>query len=153
MRSDRLTRDDVRRIQEHLTLLGFADLVLDGVWGPKTAAAYDAYLSTSTASAVVTPPASKPWWTSRALLGALATIIASVLGVAGYAVESAQITDVLVSLATLVAGVLALVGTLRRRAPIDPDLVLPGVRVRAHVQSGSTESARRDPRGHFRDDF
>lgn len=103
----------------------------DGVWGPKTAAAYDVYIQRQHGDDVLAkaaPPAAKPWWQSKALLGALGTIVVGLAGLAGWEVDSGQVTELLVGLGALVSGIVAFVGTVRRKAPVDPDLVLPGVR-------------------------
>ena len=130
-----MIKKDVLALQRRLNREGFS-LVEDGIYGPATAAAYQHYLDRQ---ALPAPPASKPWWTSRALLGAVATILVSAGGLFMdlSSVDRGELTDVLVALSTGVAGLLALWGTVRRQAPIDPTLIAPGVRLRAASRSGS----------------
>jgi hypothetical protein len=54
----------------------------------------------------------------------LATIIVGVAGLAGYALDVAQITEIVVSASALVAGILSTVGSLKRKGAIDPTLVM-----------------------------
>jgi hypothetical protein len=70
----------------------------------------------------------KPWWQSRAVLGALATIIVGIAGLFHVQVDSATLTEFLLGLTTTITGALALWGSIQRKAPIDPTLVAPGVR-------------------------
>ena len=130
-----MIKKDVLALQRRLNREGFS-LVEDGIYGPATAAAYQHYLDRQ---ALPAPPASKPWWTSRALLGAVATILVSAGGLFMdlSSVDRGELTDVLVALSTGLAGLLALWGTIRRQSPIDPTLVAPGVRLRAARRSGS----------------
>ena len=121
-----MIKKDVLALQRRLNREGFS-LVEDGIYGPATAAAYQHYLDRQ---ALPAPPASKPWWTSRALLGAVATILVSAGGLFMdlSSVDRGELTDVLVALSTGIAGLLALYGTIKRQAPIDPTLVAPGIR-------------------------
>ncbi len=131
-----MTKTEIVALQQALNQSGLAYRMLgapleeDGIYGPRTQAAHRAHLDAIDRTPVpnVTPPAAKPWWTSRALWGALATLAASLGGLAGYALDASQLTELAVTAATLASGLLALVGTLRRSAPIDPGLVarLPG---------------------------
>jgi uncharacterized membrane protein len=101
-----------------------------------------------------------PWWTSRAFWGALATLVASAAGLAGYSLDAPQIAELAVMATTLLSGLLAFVGTLRRRAPIDQTLVARrGDRtVRLPMRAQRDDRPRpgsdeyRDPRGHFKSD-
>lgn len=145
-------------LQETLRAAGY-DLVIDGVMGPKTAAAvadYQRRLAEAPA-----PP--KPWWTSRALLGALATLIVGLASTAGYVIDGAALAELLVAIATAAAGALSFYGTLKRKQPIDPTLVARGTRLPGRVRHADTlppdasrpasGQPRRDPRGLFSDDF
>ena len=151
-----MTKTEILDLQRRLNEVGLAYLVLgeplaeDGIYGPNTDRVYTEWLDRDNVMPSVTPEPAKPWWTSRGLLGGLATIIVGVAGLAGYALDVAQITEIVVSASALVAGILSTVGSLRRKAPIDPTLVarMPGGRdvrlpVLPHRQRES--SAGRDP--------
>ncbi len=128
-RIDQMTRADIADIQRTLNELGFGDLKTDGIWGPATARAYDAYLASMPFSQVVTPPAAKPWYTSSALIGALISLVAWIASIAGYQFDVESAKQVIPELIGVVFAAMAVVGTWRRKAPIDPTLVLPGVRL------------------------
>lgn len=150
-----MTPERVRQIQRHLNTLGYGPLRIDGVYGPATAAAYDRYLATVPGD-TETPPPAKPWYLSRAILGALATIAAGAAGVAGYAIDASNLTEILVQAIALFGGIMALWGSVQRKAPIDPTLVAPGVRLpisglRSQSVPSRPDTERRDPRGHFHD--
>ena len=128
-RIDEMTRADIAEIQRTLTELGFGELKPDGIWGPATARAYDAYLASMPVSQAVTPPAAKPWYTSSALIGALISLLAWMASFAGYEFDVESAKQVIPELIGVVFAAMAVVGTWRRKAPIDPTLVLPGVRL------------------------
>jgi hypothetical protein len=151
-----MTKNETLALQRALNGSGLAYAVLgealeeDGIYGPATDRVHRWHLDHDTSIPTITPEPAKPWWTSRGLLGGLATIIVGVAGLAGYALDVAQITEIVVSASALVAGILSTVGSLRRKGAIDPTLVarLPGGRdvrlpVLPHRQRES--SAGRDP--------
>lgn len=160
-----MSRSEIAEIQRKLTDLGFGSLVPDGIWGPRTARAYEAYLDTMPVSMPVAPPADKPWWTSTALLGGLVSVVAWGASLAGFEFDVASAKESIPEIIGAVFAVIALVGTWRRKAPIDPTLVVPGVRIPSRPQrvrdsSLPTDAASpgrrgrpesRDPRGHFGD--
>ena len=123
-----MTRDEIVQLQRDLNARGYGPLVVDGRYGPATAEAYQEFLAVTPA-----PVPAKPWWTSRAIIGALVTLV---IGLAGLftdlgGLDTGALTDALVSIATGGAGLLALWGSIRRQAPIDPTLVAPGLRLPA----------------------
>ena len=70
-----MTRSEIIAIQSELGVQA------DGIWGPITAAAYAARMAHEAPGApVALPPVSKPWWTSRAVLGLLASVLAMIAG-------------------------------------------------------------------------
>jgi hypothetical protein len=114
-----MTTNPIRVLQARL------GVPVDGIYGPVTQAAHQAHLDQVDTTPVpnITPPAALPWWRSRAVLGWLAVALAWGVSRYGLTVDSAALTEWLVS-ATEVAGAgLALWGTWHNRAPIDPTLV------------------------------
>jgi len=141
-----MTRAEIIAIQSELGVKA------DGIWGPKTAAAYAARMAQDAPQApVAMPPVSKPWWQSRAVLGLLASVLAMIAGRLGWSIDDGQITEMLLRAVELGGLALAAWGTVRRSAPIDPTLVARvGTRdVRLPVRSHG--AADDDPRGVFRD--
>ena len=159
-----MTKPEILELQRRLNEVGLAYLVLgepleeDGIYGKRTREVHRWHLDHDTSIPTVTPEPAKPWWTSRGLLGGLATIIVGVAGLAGYALDVAQITEIVVSASALVAGILSTVGSLRRKGAIDPTLVmrLPhGRDLRLPVRPERKTpggSGRSDPRGYFGSD-
>lgn len=146
-----VTRDDVRTLQRNLNDLGYGPLAVDGIYGPATDAAFRRQTRENITPEVVYPAVAKPWWTSRAILGLLASVLAMIAGRLGWSIDDGQITEMLLRAVELGGLALAAWGTVRRSAPIDPTLVARvGARdVRLPVRShGTTDS---DPRGVFRD--
>ena len=146
-----MTRDDVRQLQINLNDLGYGPLTVDGIYGPKTDAAFRRQTQENITPEVIYPPVAKPWWTSRTVIGLLASVLAMIAGRLGWSIDDGQITDLLLKAVELGGLALAAWGTVRRSAPIDPTLVARvGTRdlrlpVRTH---GAADS---DPRGVFRD--
>ncbi len=119
-----MTRAEILSIQRQL------GLTPDGIYGPKTAAAYQRWLNESTVESMPTPapPAAKPWYLSRAVIGILVSLIAVIAERMGWTVNANELTSLLVQLAEVGGLALAFIGTVRRRAPIDSGLIAPGVR-------------------------
>ena len=141
-----MTRSEIIAIQSELGVQA------DGIWGPITAAAYAARMAHEAPHApVALPPVSKPWWASRAILGLLATVLASLAGRFGFEVDDDAITPLLLHAVELGGLAVAAWGTIRRSAPIDPTLVarVRGADVRLPVRAERTPDD--DPRGAFRD--
>ena len=140
-------------LQTRLNELGYGPLAVDGIYGKQTQAAYHKYLDEiDPDTPTVTPDAPKPWWTSRALLGLLASFLAMVAGRWGWQVDDERLTQLLFEVVQFGGLVLAFWGTVTRRAPIDPTLVARvgdrDVRVPVPAERlGDPE----DPRGVFRD--
>ena len=157
-----MNRAEIRYLQKQLNAAGYGPLVDDGIYGAKTAAAYARFEARQDLPAIemhgervaVEPPLAepaKPWWTSRAVLGLLASVLAMIAGRFGWSIDDGQITDLLLKVVELGGLALAAWGTVRRSAPIDPTLVARvGTRdVRLPVRSHRTADS--DPRGAFRD--
>lgn len=143
--------------QEIIALQRALGVKADGIYGPITQAAHQAYLDriNDTPSVPnITPPPAKPWWASRAVMGLLASVLAMIAGRMGWEISDDQITPILLQAVELGGLALAAWGTVRRTAPIDPTLVarLPGGRaVRLPVRAHGAGASDTDPRGVFRD--
>lgn len=128
-----MDKSQIVELQQRLNQSGFAFSVIgetlreDGVYGVLTDRVYRAYLDLDHKVPTIAPTPVAPWWTNKALLGGLATVLATVLGVFGYGVDSAQLGEVLLALATAVSGGMAIVGAFKAK-PVDRGAVLPGVR-------------------------
>ena len=140
-----MTRSEILELQKKLTVLGYEPGPIDGWYGEKTAIAYRNYQHDQNQEVPVLVPApQKPWYLSRALIGALATIIASVVGLAGWTLDANQLTDVITSTATLGFGILAFIGTIQRKGSIrrgktvidNPGTVSDAERLRVVVPPG-----------------
>jgi len=150
-----MTRAETRALQHAFNESGFAYQILgetldeDGIYGPATDRVHRAWLDRDTAIPTVTPTPAKPWWTHKALLGGLATVLASVAAIAGLEVDSGQLSEILVAAVTAITGALSMWGAIREKGGVDPTLVVGTVRlpVRPHRQSNPDN----DPRGVFRD--
>ena len=132
-----MTRAEIITLQRDLKERGYG-LVVDGVYGPRTAKAYQDWLDQHTPQDVNTPApaAAKPWWTSRAILGLLATVLAMLAGRFGLEIDDATLTPILLQIVELGGLVVAAWGTVTRKAPIDNSLV-----ARVHGQSVRLPSA------------
>lgn len=74
--------------------------------------------------------APKVWWESKAQIGTLVTMFASVLGIAGYVVDAQQVTEIAWLAVTLISSLLAFWGNVTRTGPLDTKQVLPGLRLK-----------------------
>ena len=155
-----MTKTEVIDLQRDLYRLGFYAGPIDGIYGPNTERAYSDYWATRHIEIqvpVVTPEAAKPWYASTALLGALVTIAGAAAGLAGWEFDVESAKDLLPAVITLLGGIAAWVGTIKRKAPIDPTLVarvgthdirLPS-RVRSDPLPTGSTTGHKDPRGLF----
>ena len=155
-----MTRTEILELQKSLNESGFAFQVLgeplteDGIYGPNTDHVYRAWLDQDTKVPTVAPAPAKPWWTSRAILGLSATILAMIASQFGFEIENEQITQVLLQVVELGGLIVATWGTIRRKGQIDPTLVarMGSTEVRwpsSHCPHQSQQNE--DPRGSFKD--
>lgn len=121
-----MTKSEIITIQRQLNAAGWS-VKIDGVYGPETAAAYQAWLNANTPESMPTPApaAAKPWFLSRAVIGILVSMAALAANVWGWEIDVEEATTLAVGAGGLL---MALVGTLRRRAPINGSVLAPGVR-------------------------
>jgi hypothetical protein len=136
MRFEDLSRDDLKALQERLELLGFDPGRVDGIWGPRTARAYEAYLATRPTAppVIIQPAAAKPWYLSRRIIGAVVAMVAAGAGLAGYSVDAAETTELALQVVTLLGAIVAWWGGIKGKAPIDTGLIAPGIRLPQRVR-------------------
>ena len=123
----------------------------DGIYGPKTAEAYQYYLNQKTPRNVPTPAptGAKPWYLSRAVIGVLVSLIAVITERMGWIVDANTLTTLAVQVAEVTGLALAFVGTVRRRAHIDGGLIVRGVRYANTAYPVSPDSPADKPAGPF----
>ena len=154
-----MTQQQVLELQRSLNQSGFAYRVLgeplaeDGIYGPATDRVHRAWLDQDTAIPTLTPEPAKPWWTHKALLGGLATVLASVAALFGLEVDGGQLSEVLAAAVTAVTGAIAIWGSIREKGGVDPTLVArAGTHtMRLPVRPNRARQPDDDPRGVFRD--
>ena len=147
-----MTRTEIITLQRDLKERGYG-LVVDGIYGPATAAAYQDWLNQHTPQDVASPApaAAKPWYLSRAVIGILVSVIAVIADRMGWMVDANELTTLAVQLVEVAGLALAFVGTVRNRAPIDNGLVLPGMRINSRpcpVPPDSKPTNQPGPFGH-----
>ena len=130
-----MTRAETPEIQRQLGLKA------DGIYGPKTAQAYQRWLDDNTVPSMPTPaprPAA-PWWRHKVVLGLLATVLAGITS--RWGVDADELTAILLQLAEVAELVLAAWGTVPAQAvAVGPTLV-----ARVHGQSVRLPSAHSVP--------
>ena len=143
-----MTKADTLKLQRAINAEFGWGLREDGIYGPKTAEAYQYYLNQKTPHNVPTPApvGAKPWWTSRALIGTLIAFAALGASYWGVEIDVEQATTLVASAGGLVV---ALIGTVRRRAPIDSGLMAPGVRYPAPAAPVPPDGPADRPTGPF----
>ncbi len=146
-----MTRTEILTLQRAINAEFGWGLREDGVYGPKTADAYQYYLNQKTPRNVPTPaPAgAKPWYLSRAVIGVLVSLIAVITERMGWIVDANTLTTLVVQIAEVAGLALAFVGTVRRRAPIDGGLIVRGVRYANTAYPVSPDSPADKPAGPF----
>ena len=118
------SKADRIKAQQKLRDLGFYSGALDGVWEPASKKAYSNYLATRpNDTIVIEPPVAKTWWTSRAILGNLGTLISIGAGFFALNIDAGAITNVLVLLSGLITAVVSLWGSMERKGPINTDRI------------------------------
>lgn len=96
----------------------------DGIYGPQTAEAYQAWLDANTPESMPTPApkGATPWWRHKVVLGLLASVLAGIT--ARWGVEADELTEILLKIAEVAGLLLAAWGTAPSQAtPVDPTLV------------------------------
>ncbi|MBP8197367.1 MAG: hypothetical protein KAX64_02285 [Chromatiaceae bacterium] len=96
----------------------------DGIYGPKTADAYQAWLNANTPPEMPAPAprGATPWWRHKVVLGLLASALAGIT--ARWGVDANELTAILLKLTEVAGLVLAAWGTAPSQAtPVDPTLV------------------------------
>lgn len=156
-----MTKSEILELQTTFNQSGFATQIIgaeldeDGIYGPNTDKVYRAWLDQDESIPTIAPEPAKPWWTSRAILGLGATILAMIAGSLGMEVEDDQITQILLQTVELGGLVFATWGTIRRKGQIDPTLVAKigtkEVRLPSNKKRMIEADFPSDPRGSFKD--
>lgn len=143
-----MTSADTLKLQRAINAATNWGLKEDGRYGPETAEAYQYYINQQTPRSVPTPvpPAPKPWYLSRAVVGILVATAALVANFWGIEIDVEEATTLVVGIGGLV---MAFVGTIRRSSPIDPTLIAPGVRYPTGATKVPTERGADRPEGPF----
>ncbi len=146
-----MTRAEIITLQRQLKAAGYHITRIDGIYGPETATAYQAFLNYNTPKDVATPAptAVKPWYLSRSVIGILVSLIAVITERMGWMVNSDELTILVMQLLEFGGLALAFIGTVRRRAPIDPSIVAPGVRYFNNAYPVPPDSQADKPAGPF----
>lgn len=142
-----MTSADTLKLQRAINAATNWGLTEDGRYGPETAEAYQYYINQQTPRSVPTPvpPAPKPWYLSRAVIGILVSVIAVVTERMGWIVDADTLTTLAVQFAEVAGLALAFVGTVRRRNTIDNSLVAPGVRLPTRTHKVPSERNSNGP--------
>lgn len=146
-----MTRKEILTLQRQLQAEGY-DIIVDGIYGPNTARAYQEWLNTNTPEAVTTPAPNPvtPWWRHKVVLGLLATVLAGFT--ARWGIDGNELTDILLKLAEVSGLILAAWGTAPSQStPVDPTLMLPSVRLNSKpcaVPAERTEDKSPGPFGY-----
>jgi len=69
----------------------------------------------------------KPWWQSRAIIGAVVVVVAQGVRLAGWEVDSQATTDAITSGLTVIGAALAWWGRVKATKPISRRRVAPGI--------------------------
>ena len=96
----------------------------DGIYGEKTAAAYQDWLNANTPESMPTPApkGATPWWRHKVVLGLMASVLAGIT--ARWGVDANELTEILLKIAEVAGLLLAAWGTAPSQAtPVDPTLV------------------------------
>lgn len=119
-----MTRTEIISLQRQLQAAGYDITKIDGIYGPETATAYQAWLDYNTPKSLPTPAPKPvtPWWRHKVVLGLLATVLAGVT--ARWGVDSNELLEILLKLTEVAGLVLAAWGTAPSQATaVDPSLV------------------------------
>jgi hypothetical protein len=157
-----MTRSDIIRIQRTINDAGLGPVVVDGIYGPRTEAAYAELLRYSEIGGygndAPVPPAAKPWWTSRAQVGWLLAVGLNLLSRwLGVELDADAWIPPILEVLSGISALVGLYGNAKRDAPIDPTLVAPGLRLPARgmpdhaLPPGAHKAARSKQARH--DDF
>lgn len=144
-----MTRAEILSIQRQLGLKP------DGIYGPKTHDAYQRWLNSRTVGTMPTPapPAAKPWWQSRTIIGLVASALALVAARWGWQIDDTSLAQLFMEIVQFAGLVVAFFATITRKAPIDASLVarVGGQSVRlpsTHKMSADGETDKLGPFGY-----
>lgn len=138
-----MTKEEVVQLQKRMNDLGFGPIGVDGQYGKNTEKAYRAYLdSLDHDTPTIIPKPEKKWWHSKAVVGSISTVIASVFAIAGVSIDSSFLSEMIIAGITLITGFISLYGTVTRDSAIEKQ-ILPKKQKQEY----------KDPRGMFSDDY
>jgi hypothetical protein len=104
--------------QKRLYELGYYNGDFSGVYDEETDRAYKAYLQEKSVELILAPPLAKIWWESKALVGQIAVLIATVLSILGYTLDLPSIELIVTLLFGLAGTIVSIVGSVQRKAPL-----------------------------------
>lgn len=151
-----MTKIEIFELQKKLNKLGYGPINVDGQYGSETEKAYRKYLDELDPNVpTIIPPPEKKWWMSKTLIGGLATVGVSLIGIFGYQLDAELATQIITSAITLFTGILAIVGAIKNKGAIDTTYINPFNQPkpmsleerRKYVEQMQYE----DPRGSFKD--
>lgn len=140
------TKENRYAAQVKLKELGYYSGPLDGIWGKKSVAAYDAYQKDQNIEIALTPSPEVPWWQTRRIKGLLTEYSGLILGALGavsifvpslkeidyqaifaIVVQNADAIDTLIigigGLMMAFGRIVNVIGSVKAQAPIDPSYV------------------------------
>ncbi|MBP6807015.1 MAG: peptidoglycan-binding protein [Chromatiaceae bacterium] len=119
-----MTRTEIITLQRQLKAAGYHITRIDGIYGPETATAYQAWLDYNTPKTLPTPAPKPvtPWWRHKVVLGILATVLAGITS--RWGVDSNELLEILLKLTEVAGLILAAWGTAPSQATaVDPTLM------------------------------
>ena len=137
-----MTKSEIIALQTSLRDQGFP-VVIDGIYGPKTEAAYAKYLDRDTNVPTVIPAANRPLWKRKTAIFAVTTVLVSLAGLWDIQIDSQTLTETLTALATLVSGGLTLWANGRSRTAVFRGVDTPGLRLK--TPGGVPAKSQSDP--------
>lgn len=151
-----MTKTEILVLQRKLNSLGYGPIREDGQYGKNTEAAYRKYLDELDPNVpTVIPAPEKKWWMSKTLIGGLATVIVSLIGIFGFELDAELASQIITSTITLVTGILAIVGAIKNKGAIDTTYINPFNQPKPMTPEDRRKYANQmdneDPRVSFRD--
>jgi hypothetical protein len=158
-----MNKTDIIILQKQINSYGYGPVAVDGIYGKKTATAYENMVRDSDVGgegiSMPVPAPVTPWWMHPALISGIATMLATILQMSSIHIDSATVEPLLMSVFGVITGGMAIYAAFKKSSTVDKTLVVPGFRVtdiklrRRQVQANSDRSANTtrpmDDRGPF----